>query len=127
MNLNQCAVCKAMKVQCSTACVFAPHFPSTEPEKFDRVNRVFGVQNVYRVLGRLPRSLREDAVDALCYEAEARIRDPIHGYIFMNVLVVRRDPQHRDEPNEIKPERFFENSPDFKGLGEGFVRPLTWP
>ncbi|CAF2026810.1 unnamed protein product [Brassica napus] len=64
------------------ACVMAPYFPSTEPEKFDRVNKVFGVVNVYKILSRLEEPWqRQYAANALCYEAEARIHDPIHGYL----------------------------------------------
>ncbi|CAN7081461.1 unnamed protein product, partial [Brassica oleracea var. botrytis] len=43
--------------------LIAPYFPSTEPEKFDQPWQ------------------REYAVNALCYEAEARIQDHIHGVL----------------------------------------------
>ncbi|CAF2026780.1 unnamed protein product [Brassica oleracea] len=43
--------------------LMAPYFPSTEPEKFDQPWQ------------------REYAVNALCYEAEARIQDHIHGVL----------------------------------------------
>ncbi|CAN7013996.1 unnamed protein product, partial [Brassica rapa subsp. trilocularis] len=46
------------------ACVMAPCFPSTEPDKFDRVHIIFGLENVYKIL-----------------KANARIHDPIHGYL----------------------------------------------
>ncbi|KAL0659557.1 hypothetical protein Bca4012_080142 [Brassica carinata] len=57
----------------------APYLPSKEPDKFDRVHKVFGVENVYKILSRLEESWQSEyAVNALCYEAEARIHDPIH-------------------------------------------------
>ncbi|KAL0762985.1 hypothetical protein Bca101_079136 [Brassica carinata] len=60
----------------------APYLPSKEPDKFDRVHKVFGVENVYKILSRLEESWQSEyAVNALCYEAEARIHDPIHGYV----------------------------------------------
>ncbi|KAG2292562.1 hypothetical protein Bca52824_039231 [Brassica carinata] len=52
------------------SCVMAPYLPSKEPDKFDRI------------LSRLEESWQSEyAVNALCYEAEARIHDPIHGYV----------------------------------------------
>ncbi|XP_013597302.1 PREDICTED: LOB domain-containing protein 35-like [Brassica oleracea var. oleracea] len=86
MNFAICAACEFMTGPCTlgngNACVMAPYFPSTEPEKFDRVNKVFGVVNVYKILSRLEEPWqRQYAVNALCYEAEARIHDPIHGYL----------------------------------------------
>uniref|UniRef100_A0A0D3DFG5 LOB domain-containing protein n=2 Tax=Brassica oleracea var. oleracea TaxID=109376 RepID=A0A0D3DFG5_BRAOL len=64
------------------SCVMAPYLPSKEPDKFDRVHKVFGVENVYKILSRLEESWQSEyAVNALCYEAEARIHDPIHGYV----------------------------------------------
>ena len=44
MNFAICAACEFMTGPCTlgngNACVMAPYFPSTEPEKFDRVNKV---------------------------------------------------------------------------------------
>ncbi|WZZ75868.1 hypothetical protein YC2023_087238 [Brassica napus] len=86
MNFAICAACEFMTGPCTlgngNACVMAPYFPSTEPEKFDRVNKVFGVVNVYKILSRLEEPWQHQyAANALCYEAEARIHDPIHGYL----------------------------------------------
>ncbi|KAG2239731.1 hypothetical protein Bca52824_091428 [Brassica carinata] len=86
MDLAICAACKfTSNGPCTlgngNACVMAPYFPSTEPDKFDRVNKVFGVVIVYKILSVLEEPCqREYAANALCYEAEARIQDPIHGY-----------------------------------------------
>ena len=86
MDLAICAAFKLMTGPCTlwneNACVMAPYFPSTEPENFDRVNKVFGVVNFYKILSRLEESWQHEyAVKALCYKADARIQDPIHGYL----------------------------------------------
>ncbi|CAN6914109.1 unnamed protein product [Brassica oleracea] len=87
MDLPNCAACNftdngPCTLGNGNACVMAPYFPSTEPDKFDRVHIVFGVENVYKILSRLEEPWqREYAANALCYEAEARIHDPIHGYL----------------------------------------------
>ncbi|ESQ46632.1 hypothetical protein EUTSA_v10000537mg, partial [Eutrema salsugineum] len=66
---------------------FAPYFPSTEPENFDRVHRNFGAENVYKILSNETFSplQREYAVKALSYEAEARIQDPVTGCVGMSL------------------------------------------
>ncbi|CAG7884091.1 unnamed protein product [Brassica rapa] len=86
MVMSVCTACQFMTGPCTfgngNACIMAPYFPSSEPEKFDRVNKVFGIENVYTILSRLEEPWqRQYAANALCYEAEARIHDPIHGYL----------------------------------------------
>lgn len=76
MDLAICAACKLMTGPCTlgneNACVMAPYFPSTEPENFDRVNKVFGVVYFYKILSRLEESWQHEyAVKALCYKADA--------------------------------------------------------
>ncbi|KAG2238504.1 hypothetical protein Bca52824_092232 [Brassica carinata] len=135
MNFAICAACEFMTGPCTlgngNACVMAPYFPSTEPEKFDRVNKVFGVVNVYKILSRLEEPWqRQYAVNALCYEAEARIHDPIHGYLgvlpktldnisHLDTLDLRNNSLSGFVPPGLKKlnERFqFENNTDLWGL-----------
>ncbi|ESQ55086.1 hypothetical protein EUTSA_v10026904mg [Eutrema salsugineum] len=87
MASNPCSACKVLKSVCTGECVFSPYFPSTEPEIFDRVHRIFGAENVYKILSNETFSplQREHAVKALSYEAEARIRDPVTGYYDMSL------------------------------------------
>ncbi|ESQ46629.1 hypothetical protein EUTSA_v10000718mg [Eutrema salsugineum] len=87
MASNPCSACKVLKSVCTGECVFAPYFPSTEPEKFDRVHRIFGAENVYKILSNEAFSplQREYAVKALSYEAEARIQDPVTGCVGMSL------------------------------------------
>ncbi|XP_018479169.1 LOB domain-containing protein 35-like [Raphanus sativus] len=91
MDLPICAVCKfAVVGPCTLGneCIMAPYFPSTEPDKFDRVNKVFGILNVYKILRNLEEPWqREYAANALCYEAEARIQDPICGYVGVQLVL----------------------------------------
>ncbi|XP_024014014.1 LOB domain-containing protein 32 [Eutrema salsugineum] len=56
MASNPCSACKVLKSVCTGECVFAPYYPSTEPEKF-----------------------------ALSYEAEDRIQDPVTGCVGMSL------------------------------------------
>ena len=45
------------------------------------MHRVFGASNVGKLLQELPPPTREDAVNSLAYEADARIHDPVYGCV----------------------------------------------
>ncbi|KAF3789569.1 LATERAL ORGAN BOUNDARIES protein [Nymphaea thermarum] len=48
-----------------------------EPQKFANVHKIFGASNVSKLLNELMPHQREDAVNSLAYEAEARMKDPV--------------------------------------------------
>ncbi|XP_042480658.1 protein LATERAL ORGAN BOUNDARIES-like isoform X2 [Macadamia integrifolia] len=62
-------------------CIFAPYFPPEEPQKFANVHKIFGASNVTKLLNELPPHQRDDAVNSLAYEAEARMKDPVYGCV----------------------------------------------
>lgn len=62
-------------------CIFAPYFPPEEPQKFANVHKIFGASNVSKLLNEVLPHQREDAVNSLAYEAEARIKDPVYGCV----------------------------------------------
>ncbi|KAK8941272.1 LOB domain-containing protein 36 [Platanthera zijinensis] len=87
---SPCAACKFLRRKCTQGCVFAPYFPPDNPAKFSHVHRVFGASNVAKLLNDLAPAQREDAVNSLAYEAEARLQDPVYGCVgYISVL------QHR--------------------------------
>lgn len=45
------------------------------------MHRIFGASNVAKLLQELPAQNREDAVNSLSYEADARVNDPIYGCV----------------------------------------------
>ncbi|KAF7824769.1 nuclear intron maturase 4, mitochondrial [Senna tora] len=73
--------CKFLRRKCQPECVFAPYFPSDQPQKFANVHRVFGASNVTKLLNDLPPHQREDAANSLAYEADMRFRDPVYGCV----------------------------------------------
>uniref|UniRef100_A0A5B6YJ51 Putative LOB domain-containing protein 21 n=1 Tax=Davidia involucrata TaxID=16924 RepID=A0A5B6YJ51_DAVIN len=87
---SSCAACKFLKRRCTPNCAFAPYFQSDEPKKFAKVHKVFGASNVSKILTEVPQEQREDAVNSLVYEAEARLKDPIYGCIGVIALLQRR-------------------------------------
>ncbi|KAK3406639.1 protein LATERAL ORGAN BOUNDARIES [Eucalyptus grandis] len=78
---SPCAACKFLRRKCMPGCIFAPYFPPEEPQKFTNVHKIFGASNVTKLLNELPPHQREDAVNSLAYEAEARVRDPVYGCV----------------------------------------------
>ncbi|KAK4760305.1 hypothetical protein SAY87_005198 [Trapa incisa] len=76
-----CAACKFLRRKCVPDCVFAPYFPPEEPQKFINVHRIFGASNVSKLLNEVLPHQREDAVNSLAYEAEARVKDPVYGCV----------------------------------------------
>ncbi|KAK9104381.1 hypothetical protein Scep_021225 [Stephania cephalantha] len=78
---SPCAACKFLRRKCMAGCIFAPYFPPEEPQKFANVHKIFGASNVTKLLNELPPHQREDAVNSLAYEAEARIKDPVYGCV----------------------------------------------
>ena len=87
---SSCAACKLLKRRCSPNCIFAPYFRSDEPKKFAKVHKVFGASNVSKMLIDVPEEQREDTVNSLAYEAEARIKDPVYGCIGAIALLQRK-------------------------------------
>lgn len=77
-----CGACKFLRRKCVAGCVFAPHFDSEQgAAHFAAVHRVFGASNVSKLLHHVPEHKRSDAVVTICFEAQARLRDPIYGCV----------------------------------------------
>ncbi|KAK7311199.1 hypothetical protein RJT34_09182 [Clitoria ternatea] len=87
---SSCAACKLLKRRCIPNCIFAPYFRSDECKKFAKVHKVFGASNVSKILVEVPEEQREDTVNSLAYEAEARLRDPVYGCIGAIALLQRK-------------------------------------
>ncbi|KAI4374641.1 hypothetical protein MLD38_012613 [Melastoma candidum] len=67
-----CAACKLLRRRCAGGCIFSPHFPSDQPQKFAIVHKVFGASNVSKML-QLPEHLRSDAVSSMVYEGQRKL------------------------------------------------------
>ncbi|PIN23788.1 hypothetical protein CDL12_03484 [Handroanthus impetiginosus] len=77
-----CGACKFLRRKCVKGCIFAPYFDSDQgTAHFAAVHRVFGASNASKLLLRIPPHRRLDAVITLCYEALARVRDPVYGCV----------------------------------------------
>eukprot|EP00897_Mesotaenium_endlicherianum_P010248 jgi/Mesen1/9251/ME000006S09249 len=79
--ISPCGACKFLRRKCTKTCIFAPHFPPDQGQRFANVHKVFGASNVAKLLQDIPVQNREDAVNSLSYEADARVSDPIYGCV----------------------------------------------
>ncbi|WJZ91553.1 hypothetical protein VitviT2T_010615 [Vitis vinifera] len=94
---SPCAACKLLRRKCTQECVFAPYFPPDQPQKFANVHKVFGASNVSKLLNELNAAHREDAVNSLAYEAEARLRDPVYGCVGLISILQQRLKQVQND------------------------------
>nr|XP_009398866.1 PREDICTED: LOB domain-containing protein 30-like [Musa acuminata subsp. malaccensis] len=79
---GRCAACKTMKRKCVKGCIFAPYFDAERgAARFAAVHKLFGASNVSKLLLQIPIDKRVDAIATLCYEAQARLRDPVYGCV----------------------------------------------
>jgi hypothetical protein len=79
---SPCGACKFLRRKCVPGCIFAPYFDSEHgTTHFAAVHKVFGASNVSKLLLGIPINRRLDAAVSLCYEAQARLRDPIYGCV----------------------------------------------
>ncbi|XP_077216032.1 LOB domain-containing protein 10-like [Tasmannia lanceolata] len=100
---SPCAACKFLRRKCIQNCIFAPHFPPDQPQKFANVHKVFGASNVNKLLHDINVEQREDAVNSLAYEAEARLCDPVYGCVgLISVLQHRLKQVQHDLYNSKK-------------------------
>ncbi|KAG5239946.1 LOB domain-containing protein [Salix suchowensis] len=77
-----CGACKFLRKKCVKGCIFAPYFdPDQGTAHFAAVHKVFGASNASKLLLHIPAHKRLDAVVTLCYEALARVRDPVYGCV----------------------------------------------
>ncbi|MCO5571462.1 hypothetical protein L7F22_025202 [Adiantum nelumboides] len=94
---SPCAACKFLRRKCTSECVFAPYFPPDQPHKFANVHKIFGASNITKLLNELPPHQREDAVNSLAYEADARVKDPVYGCVGAISVLQRQIAQLQQE------------------------------
>ncbi|KGN56593.1 LOB domain-containing protein 18 [Cucumis sativus] len=77
-----CGACKFLRRKCMPECIFAPYFDSEQGSThFAAVHKVFGASNVSKMLLHIPEHKRLDAAITICYEAQARVREPVLGCV----------------------------------------------
>ncbi|XP_071693491.1 LOB domain-containing protein 10-like [Rutidosis leptorrhynchoides] len=120
---SPCAACKFLRRKCTPECVYAPYFPPDQPQKFANVHKVFGASNVAKILNELNTSQREDAVNSLAYEADARLRDPVYGCVGLISILQHRLKQVQNDLHNAKLEFANYTGPcaSVPNLNQGFI------
>ncbi|KAK9910728.1 hypothetical protein M0R45_034678 [Rubus argutus] len=81
-SAGPCGACKFLRRKCVAGCIFAPYFDSEQgAAHFAAVHKVFGASNVSKLLLHIPAHKRPDAVLTVCFEAQARLKDPVYGCV----------------------------------------------
>ncbi|GLJ17650.1 hypothetical protein SUGI_0307380 [Cryptomeria japonica] len=80
-NIVSCAACRSNRKKCSEECIFAPHYPPDDPQKFSVVHSVYGTSNISKLLQGIEGAERADAVNSIVYEARERVKDPVNGFV----------------------------------------------
>ncbi|KAK1410260.1 hypothetical protein QVD17_36795 [Tagetes erecta] len=130
MSTNSpCAACKFLRRKCTQECVFAPYFPPDQPQKFANVHKVYGASNVAKLLNDLPATKREDAVNSLAYEADARLRDPVYGCVGLISILQHRLKQVQMDLENAKRElaNYIGSSAMLPILNQGFIQQSVVP
>ena len=95
---SPCGACKFLRRKCVTGCICAPNFDSEQgAAHFAAVHKVFGASNVSKLLLQIPAHKRLDAVVTICYEAQARLRDPVYGCV-AHIFALQQQVRVRDCP-----------------------------
>ncbi|KAK7396134.1 hypothetical protein VNO78_16926 [Psophocarpus tetragonolobus] len=77
-----CGACKYMRRKCENECMFAPYFPSEKDSaRFAVVHKVFGKNCLLKLLSNVEVDRRHEVMDSLCYQAQARLLDPVYGCV----------------------------------------------
>ncbi|KAL7614476.1 hypothetical protein Lser_V15G07524 [Lactuca serriola] len=126
---SPCAACKFLRRKCTQECVFAPYFPPDQPQKFANVHKVFGASNVAKILNELSATQREDAVNSLAYEADARLRDPVYGCVGLISILQHRLRQVQIDLENAKRElaNYIGPSAMLPILNQGFIQQSALP
>ncbi|RVW46151.1 LOB domain-containing protein 10 [Vitis vinifera] len=84
---------QASKAEMYTRVYIRTLFPTRSASKFANVHKVFGASNVAKLLNEINAANREDAVNSLAYEAEARLHDPVYGCVGM-ISILQQQLKH---------------------------------
>ncbi|KAE8714840.1 LOB domain-containing protein 12 [Hibiscus syriacus] len=78
---SPCASCKLLRRRCAKDCIFAPYFPSDDPQKFAIVHKVFGASNISKMLqnqvSELQMQLAVAQAEILCIQMQQQVQDPM--------------------------------------------------
>ncbi|XP_052189871.1 LOB domain-containing protein 16-like [Diospyros lotus] len=97
---SRCGACVVLNRGCNSQCIFAPYFHGEDGiARFVAICDIFTVKNVVNILAPLPVSDRFWASDTLLFEAQARLQDPVYGYV-SHILALQQQAALPPYPGE---------------------------
>ncbi|KAK2447765.1 protein LATERAL ORGAN BOUNDARIES [Trifolium repens] len=78
-NRPACAACRHQRKKCMRDCILAPYFPKNKLQEYEEVHRVFGYNNVTKMVQNLGEQERQNAINSIKWEAKMWTQDPIFG------------------------------------------------
>ena len=87
-----CGACQFLRRKCAQSCIFTPYFSSKETgsDQFRAIHSVFGTRHFAKLLLEVPEDQRHVAASTILFEAESRVRYPIHG-CYTNIYALREE------------------------------------
>ena len=87
-----CGACQFLRRKCAQSCIFVPYFSSKETgsNQFRSIHSVFGTRHFAKLLLEVPEDQRHVAASTILFEAESRVRYPIHG-CYTNIYALREE------------------------------------
>lgn len=83
MEFCVCTESKDAKQKSTKECLFAFYLPANKPKKFASLSKVFDINLVARTLVEdIKPSQRQDFVNSISFDAEARLLDPVIHELF---------------------------------------------
>ncbi|KAL3814753.1 hypothetical protein ACJIZ3_016021 [Penstemon smallii] len=77
-----CAACKHRRMKCrGVQCPMAPYFPANKSQELINVLKLFGFKNITKTLRTINPLKKQDYINSIIDEANARAFDPVCGCI----------------------------------------------
>ncbi|RDY05418.1 LOB domain-containing protein 27, partial [Mucuna pruriens] len=73
-----CAACKHQRRKCTSECLLAPYFPADQPKVFFNFHKLFGVNNIVKILKMLEPIQKKIAMDSIIIQTNYRDKYPLH-------------------------------------------------
>ncbi|XP_047339924.1 LOB domain-containing protein 18-like [Impatiens glandulifera] len=124
-RIRACGARKFLRKRCLDECIFAPYFYSDEgTANFKSVHKIFGANNISKLLINISIEKRANVVFTLCLEAEARLRDPVYGCMSEIYALQNQANSWAANLQQFYDQNTFAGAPVGGEIGEEFAREL---
>ncbi|PPR87285.1 hypothetical protein GOBAR_AA33406 [Gossypium barbadense] len=102
---EDCSACKYQRRRCRADCPFAPYFPHGREQQFKNMHKLFGMNNVIKLIRTLKDpSTKDIAMRTIVVESDMRAKDPVGG-----CYRVIQELQHQIECKQAELDKIYYN------------------